>query len=313
MKYRQVTTEDRHLIWTLKCHGRTIAEIAVLASKHRSTIYRELKRNKHKGIRYRLDRACEMARARRYKSRRNSHFSQREWNLVVHYLTKEDWSPEQISLRLGMKKLLSISHGTIYNRIWRDKWEGGNLYSHLRQFPKRRRKAYRGRDSRGILRGKRHISTRPQGAHNRSRVGHFEGDLVHGNTGKPCILTLVDRKTRLTIISKLKNKTMSEVNRKISPIIENYGIKTITMDNGCEFHGYKRVEKRTGVKYYFATPHHSWERGTVENTNGLIRQYFPKKKSMKLVNQWKCNRVMKKLNTRPRKCLGAKTPEECYE
>ena len=312
MKYQQVTEKERYLLAFLKNSGRSVFQIAFALNRHRSTIYRELRRNRKQDICYGVDRACEMARARRYKSRRNSHFSQKEWEMVVVKLTMEEWSPEQISLKFREKGILKISWETIYKRIWKDKQEGGRLFKSLRQVSKKRRKRYRAYDSRGVLPGKRHISERPKEAWDRSEKGHFEGDLMHGKWGKPCVLTLVDRMTRLTIIAKLPNKTMRSVNSRLVPIIRKFGIKTITLDNGCEFHGYKRVERRTIAKFFFATPHHSWERGTNENTNGLIRQYLPKTRSMVGVTQWQCNRISKKLNTRPRKCLGLKTPGELY-
>ena len=152
---------------------------------------------------------------------------------------------------------LERHRSTIYKRIWKDKREGGRLFKSLRQVSKKRRKRYRAYDSRGVLPGKRHISQRPKEAWDRSEKGHFEGDLMHGKWGKPCILTMVDRMTRLTVIAKLPDKTKRSVNRRLVPIIRTFGIKTITLDNGCEFHGYKAVELETGVRWYFATRHHS--------------------------------------------------------
>jgi IS30 family transposase len=237
MKYRQVTERERYLLAYMKNSGRNVFQIAFALERHRSTIYRELKRNRRADLSYGVERACEMARARRHKSRRNSHFDKKQWNMVLHKLTKEQWAPEQISLKFREQGLLKISWETIYTRIWKDKREGGQLYKHLRQVSKKRRKRYRAYDSRGVLAGKRHISERPKEAWDRSEYGHFEGDLVHGKWGKPCILTLVDRKTRLTIIAKLPNKTTRSVNRQLVRLIRKYRIKTITLDNGCEFHG----------------------------------------------------------------------------
>jgi IS30 family transposase len=217
-----------------------------------------------------------------------------------------------VALRLRAEGKLRISHETIYRYIWRDKEKGGLLHLHLRQQPKLRRKRYRSNDHRGVLQGKRHIDERPQEAKDRSELGHFEIDLVHGKWGLECIMTLVDRKSRFLIIRKLRNKTMREVNRKLLPVIRKFGIKTITADNGCEFHGYKKLEAKSPVKFYFATPHHSWERGTVENTNGLIRQYLPKKESMTGLEQYMCNWIARKINRRPKKVLSLKTPEESH-
>lgn len=312
MKYQQVTLIERYLISHFNVKGYSISNIAKELSRHKSTIYRELKRNRATDGSYKSQRAFERATARRRRSRRNSHFTKSDWNIVDKHL-KIDWSPEQISAKLKELGILKISKETIYKRIWKDFRLGGKQHLLLRQSPKKRRKRYRQYDSRGVLPGKRHISERPKAAEKRLEIGHYEIDLVHGKYGgKPCVLTLVDRKSRYVVISKLRNKTKKEVNRKLVPLIRRFGIKTITSDNGVEFHGYKNVEKLTGVMFYFATPHHSWERGTSENMNGLIRQYLPRTKTMRLTNQYKCNWIAKRLNTRPKKIHGYKTAKEVH-
>ena len=195
-----------------------------------------------------------------------------------------------------------------------DKRSGGDLHTHLRCSPKKRRKRYGAYDSRGRLAGKRHISERPAGARNRSRVGHWEMDTVAGSSDGQGVVTLVERKTGYTLIGKLRSRTVAEVNREAVRLIKTAcgPVRTITADNGTEFHSYKRIEQATGVKFYFATPHHAWERGTNENTNGLIRQYLPKRTSMAQVTQHDCNRIAKALNTRPRKRYDYDTPEERF-
>jgi IS30 family transposase len=311
MSYQQVTSEERYSLSAYKGMGFSISEIARKLGKHRSTIYRELKRNRADDGTYKTVRACEKANARRWRTRRHSYFSQRVWGWAESLL-KKDWSPEQISLVLRLFRMASISTETIYKWIWKDKQAGGTLYLHLRQCAKLRRKRYRAYDSRGVLKGKRPLTDRPRAASERSRKGHFEIDLVHGKTGTECILTLVDRKTRFLIIKKLRNKTVAELNEALIPLIWKFDIKTLSSDNGCEFHGYKEVEAQTGAKFYFAPPHQSWERGTIENTNGLIRQYLPKQQSMAGLTQWECNAIAEKLNRRPRKILNLTTPEAAY-
>jgi IS30 family transposase len=232
--------------------------------------------------------------------------------MVLQKLTTEQWSPEQISNKFREQGVLKISLETIYKRIRKNRQDGGCLYMSLRQANKERRKRYRTNDNRGVLRGKRHISERPEEANNRSEIGHVEADLMHGKYGKDCVLTLVDRKSRKTKVVKLPNKTKRSVTRWLIRMIRKYKIKTITVDNGTEFHGFKYVERCTGVKFFFATPYHSWERGTNENTNGLIRQYLPKWKSMIGLTQRECDKIAHKLNTRPRKCLDWKTPDETH-
>jgi IS30 family transposase len=308
MMYKQVTQEERYTIKVLLKQGHSHSAIASELGRHRSTVSRELRRNAQTGTgRYYGNIANEQAVARRRRARRGPQFSAEDWAIVCSLLQK-DWSPEQVSLVLKAHGILKMSHETIYRYIWRDKRCGGELYMHLRQSSKQRRKRHRTNDSRGVLRGKRGLDERPKAANERSRKGHFEVDLVHGAGSRQCILTLVDRKTRYLIIRKLKDKSMKDVGNVLVAAIRKYGIRTITADNGSEFHDYKRVERLTKAKFYFAAPYHSWERGTSENTNGLIRQYLPKSQSMVGVTHSACNVIAGILNTRPRKILNLNTP-----
>ena len=213
-----------------------------------------------------------------------------------------------------MRGEMRISHETIYRYVWKDKREGGHLYLLLRQACKRRRKRYGAHDSRGIMRGKRPIEERPKSAERRSRMGHFEVDTVLGRGSAHCIMTLVDRKTGYVIIRKLRRRTTSETNAQLLKVIRQQAVpfKTITADNGTEFHQYRQVEEATDVRFYFAKPYHSWERGTNENTNGLIRQYLPKATSMAHLTQFGCDAIAAELNNRPRKRLGYRTPTEVH-
>ena len=180
---------------------------------------------------------------------------------------------------------------------------------------KKRRKRYGRYDSRGMLAGKRHISERPAFIERRKSVGHWEIDTMMGSTwNKHCIVTLVERATGYLLVGKLDARKMDQATRRTIQLVRKHANKfrTITADNGTEFHDYKNIEEATGVKFYFATPYHSWERGTNENTNGLIRQYLPKGTSMAKVTQRDCNAIANKLNTRPRKRYGYQTPEERF-
>ncbi len=313
-KYHQLTSGERYALSALRRQGLSQRAIARSLNRAPSTISREVKRNTKPDGGYRPDVADQKTRRRRSRSRRNQQFTTGDWVLVMYYL-RQLWSPEQISCWLKRKRLLLISHETIYRYIWDDRARGGALYIYLRQALKQRRKGYGTYDSRGRVAGKRAIAERPLGAENRSRVGHFEGDTVMGSGDKHCILTLVDRRTGYVIIGKLESRTVADTNRKAIELIVNTvrRIRTITVDNGTEFHGFKDVEAETGALFYFATPYHSWERGTSENTNGLIRQYFPKRTSMAHITQADCDRVARQLNSRPRKRLGFLTPKECYE
>lgn len=314
-KYRQLTSGERYALSALRKQGCSQAEIGRSLGRDPSTISREVRRNSKDGTGrvYRPSLAADLARWRRSRSRRNQRFGPEDWALVVAHL-KLEWSPEQISGRLKADGRLRMSHETIYRYIWRDKRCGGTRYKLLRQAGKKRRKRYGAYDSRGRLAGKRHISERPVTVEDRSVVGHWEIDTVLG-AGKPCIVTLVERKIGYVLIGKLKARTVAELNRAAIHIIETapLPVRTITADNGTEFHGYKDIEAAIGARFYFATPHHSWERGTSENTNGLIRQYLPKRMSMARLSQADCDSIARKLNTRPRKRLHYRTPRECYE
>ena len=314
-RYRQLTSGERYELSALRKQGFSQRAIARSLGRAPSTISREVRRNRRKDGGYRPFTADQRARARRSRSRRNRQFDWDDWALVVSFL-EDYWSPEQISGRLRWAGVLSISYETIYRYIWEDRRSGGTLYDLLRQRAKKRRKRYGAYDSRGRLAGKRHISERPPGAENRSRVGHLEADTVMGSSkDKHCLLTLVDRKTGYVLIGKLENRTAAATTRKAIELIQRTGrrVRTITADHGTEFHGYRNIERATGARFFFATPYHSWERGTSENTNGLIRQYFPKGLSLKHITQDDCDAVAHALNSRPRKRFGYLTPGECYE
>lgn len=313
MSYIQLTSGERSILAHLKWQGLSMSEIARQLGRHKCTISREFGRNRSKDGDYRAYAAQKKANGRRRRSRKNQHFSGADFMLVDFYL-RCFWSPEQIAGYLRLKRIMRISHETIYQHVWEDKAHYGDLHTNLRQASHLLRKRRRAYDSRGQLAGKRHISERPAAANDRSRFGHAEIDTVIGHGSKHCIVSLVDRKSGLTRIAKLNSRTTEEINEKTVQIIKRDPgrYRTITADNGTEFHAYEKIEKVTGVKFYFATPYHSWERPTVENTNGLIRQYLPKRKSMKKLTEEDCLAIETSLNTRPRKRFGFRTPEEVF-
>ena len=316
MTYTQITHEERYAISALRKLGHSCAAIARELDRDASTISREVRRNvwRTDGRTYWVDRAQSYTNERRRVSRRNTQFTAEEWAFVEDLL-REDWSPEQIVGWCARFRILAISHETIYRRIHEDRAQGGTLYTHLRVMTKNLRKRYGTYDSRGRLAGKRHISTRPAGAENRSRFGHWEGDTVMGSTkDTACILTLVERKSGFLAIGQLSSRQAQELNARLRQLIDVQPrpVRTLTLDNGTEFHSYEQLEAMVATKCYFATPHHSWERGSNENANGLIRQYLPKRRSMVDLTQRECQRIADKLNRRPRKRLGFRTPEEVY-
>lgn len=313
MKYRQLTSEERYMISALRRQGIHQAEIARNLSRHRSTISRELRRNSARfdGC-YRPSIAVERTSGRRSRSRKKSQFTAAQW-CSVRELLRLDWSPEQIAGHLKAKRLLSISHETIYRYVRRDRQRGGMLFRHLRCSRKQRRKRYRSHDSRGQLPGKRMINERPAVVEERAEVGHWEIDTVMGKYGThACIVTVVERKTGYLLIGKLPARTVQATNRCTRRLIRRHTqhFKTITADNGTEFHGYEDVERVTDVKFYFAQPYHAWERGSNENVNGLVRQYLPRGTSMESLSQHQCDAIATQLNTRPRKRYGYQTPAQ---
>ena len=313
--YTQITAAERYTVGLLRRHGYTAAAIARLLGRHRSTIGREVRRNatRYDGG-YRPQLADWYARSRRSRSRRNQRFSAADWAQVYARL-RDLWSPEQIAGRFQRDRQLRISHETIYRHIWADKRVGGSLHTYLRGGQKHCRKRYGAYDSRGRLAGKRSITTRPAIVETRTRIGDWEADTIVGPEGtRHCVVSLVERKTGYLVLGKLRARTVAELNRRAIPLLRQqpHPVHTLTCDNGTEFHGYATLEAAATTQVYFATPHHAWERGTNENTNGLVRQYIPKRTSMAHLTQPQCAAIARQLNQRPRKRLGYRTPEECY-
>jgi len=315
MTYRQITFEERYTVGLLRQRGCSPAAIARVLGRHRSTIGREVGRNRARSdATYRPQLADWYARGRRALARRHPRFTAVDW-ARIQALLREDWSPEQVAGWLRRHGELAISHETIYRYIWADKRAGGALYRHLRGARKQRRKRYGRYDSRGRLAGKRPITARPAAVETRRELGHWEADTMLGaGQAGPCVLSLVERKTGYLLLGQLRQRTSAAVNQRAQRLIaaQPHVVRTITVDNGTEFHEYAQLEQATATRFYFATPHHAWERGTNENTNGLIRQYLPKRQSMAHLTQHDCNQIAAKLNHRPRKRLGYRTPEECY-
>lgn len=312
--YQQLSDDERYQIGAMSRMKISVRGIARQLGRSPSTISREIRRNAYPTDgRYKPKHACQMARGRRRRARRGTRYTMREWQIIRELLRKK-LSPMQVSGVLKRLAFISISHETIYQHVWDDRRTGGDLHTHLRQASKKRRKRYGRYDSRGRLAGKRPITDRPPGALNRSRIGHWEIDTVLGNT-KECILTVVERKTGFVQIGKLKARTKEEVFKVMETLIARHPdrYRTITADNGCEFHGYRDIEKGRGLRFFFAPPHHSWERGTNENTNGLIRQYLPKGTSMKSLTQEDCDWIANELNERPRERYHFRAPSELFQ
>lgn len=310
MSYKQLTHEERYQISALLKAGHNQTEIAMILERHKSTISREISRNT--GLRgYRPKQAQRLTEERRYL-KAQSRISLSLWN-NIRKLIREDWSPEQISLWLKSEKGIAISHEWIYQYIVQDKQYGGSLYCHLR-CQKQRRKRYGSYNRRGQLIGRVSIDERPEIVDSRSRIGDWELDTIIGKNHQQAIVSLTERKSRFTLIQKVKRKTAQCVTDAIVNLLAPFSdqVHTLTSDNGKEFADHKSIADKLKAKFFFAHPYASWERGLNENTNGLIRQYFPKKRNFKTITQKEINQVMDKLNNRPRKCLGIKTPNQVF-
>lgn len=311
MNYTQLSQDERYYISSMRAKKVSFSQIGRDLGRATSTITREFIRNLRPSGYYAAFVAHSYATARRRRSRRGSHFPPECWQLIFSLL-QEKWSPEQIADHLSANSLYSISFQSIYRVIRVDRRRGGFLFTNLRIMPKPRRKCYGSLDSRGVLRGKRPISERPSYINDKLEFGHWEADTVMGHDRHQCFLTLVERKSGFNRTVKLKNRTAKNVTRALITIIsaEPNQFKSITFDNGTEFHSYKLIEDMFGVTCYFANPHAPWERGCNENFNGLLRQYFPKGVSLSYIGKAKTQFASEQLNNRPRKRLGFKTPKE---
>lgn len=312
-KYKQLALGERYHIYALKKEGFNQSQIAERVGVHRSTISRELRRNVRKRrIRRSASRpqlADRLAMARRSVARRPTVMTRKVRGLVKCYLQR-DWSPEQISGWFKLTGRPSVSHETIYRHVWQDKALGGGLYRHLR-----RRKKYHKRGGGGRpISGRVSIDERPAVVDERSRIGDWEVDTVLPGRHKGAIVTIAERRSRYVFIGKVERKASYPTARCIIELLQECQSKvlTITADNGAEFACHKMFGKRLGADVYFAHPYKPWERGLNENTNGLIRQYLPKGMPFDNVTPADLRAIMEKLNTRPRKCLGYRTPRQVF-
>jgi IS30 family transposase len=314
-KYRQLTYEDRVYIDVLNFQRKSRREIADSLRVNRSTITREFQRGcSSKGGWGHCYRAELAEKAKRMAAARRGRPSKIHGELEK-YITerlKLKWSPEQISGRLTLEGKTKISYETIYGFIKRDRDEGGQLYLNLRHGRRRRKKRFSIPRIRADILNRKKIEDRPVVINKRERIGDWERDLVFGNSKRAAILTAVDRKSLLTVIRKVENKSPSEISRVTAEIFGSgiFACHSITNDNGFEFRFHERESLTLGVPIYFTNPYSSWEKGTNENTNGLIRQYFTHQTNMEEFTNENAKEIEEALNTRPRKKLGFRTPKE---
>ena len=306
MNYKHLSQEERYQIYILMSDGNTKQRIAELLGRHKSTISREIARNTG-GRGYRPRQACLLAQERSFGSRNASQISSEQWSQTVDCLNNK-WSPEQTADEVG------ISHETIYRHVYADKAAGGLLWKQLRCQKQRKKRYASGQDRRGQIVGRRPISERPAFIEERAQVGHWEGDTVIGANHKQAIVTLVERKSGYALIRKVTNKTSELVGNAIIEELKPLSclVKTLTFDNGKEFADHQRIDCELQSTTYFADPFASWQRGSNENFNGLLRQYIPKKRPLSTVTGEEIKMIQNQLNNRPRKRLGFKTPNEVF-
>lgn len=313
--YGQLTYGQRCQIYALKKRGFSNRQIGLDLGVSHTTIGRELRRNSGRRG-YRCKQAEQKCQARRHAAEgKHRKLTPALARLIGNKLTTLQLSPEQIAGWLADQGGMTVSHETIYQHIWRDKRAGGGLWKNLRR--KTRRYQKRGKDgktSRGRIPDRIDIDQRPSIVERRSRIGDWEADTIIGANGMGAIVSLVERKSRKTRLIKVERKTAKAVKSAVVASLRPHKNKTrtITFDNGKEFTQHRQIGKSLQADTFFAKPYHSWERGTNENTNGLIRQYFPKKTNFATITQSDVRRVERLLNNRPRKCLNFKTPNQVF-
>jgi len=285
-------------------------EIATDMGVHPSTIARERSRNR--GARgYRPKQAHQKAEAR-HATQVTTRSAAATWTLI-EAAVRQDWSPEQISGWLDKERPTSVSHERIYQDLYADKQRGGDLFPHLR-CRKRRRKRYGSYDRRGRLSGCRSLETRPAIVAEKRRFGDWEADTISGQHHQPAIVAVVERKSKLCFLQKVERNTATAVEDARSTLLKPVAEKchTSTSDNGREFANQQESASKLQAGFYFAHPYSSWERGLNEHTKGLVRQYFPKKSDFSRITDRDVQHVMERLNNRPRKTLGYKTPNQVF-
>ena len=320
MPYQHITRQERYEISHLKLAKFSIRAIARKLGRSHSTIIRELRRNRSGADHvYWYEYSDRVAQERRHKTR-----SYRRQNTtgLVNYVEEKlflEWSPEQIAAKIRLEhpgyESMRISIETIYRWVYIDARDGGKLHKHLRRSHKWRRRQKRYGAGRRFIAGRVGIEKRPAEAESREIFGHWEGDSVVGKLGKTRLATHVERKSRYLMAGMLEDRTAAAFKAKTVNLfgkVEPSLRKTLTLDNGSEGARFNEIEKETGLTVYFAKPYAAWQRGTNENTNGLLRQYFPRGTDFKKVSEAALQGAVDRLNNRPRKCLNYRTPYEIF-
>ncbi|MBL4795542.1 MAG: IS30 family transposase [Pseudomonadales bacterium] len=309
-QYQQLTYELRCQISALKKSGLSQRQMANVLEVSQPTISRELSRNSGKKG-YHHKQAQNKATSRRKESHKPTKMTPTMIRLIEFKLSME-WSPEQISGWLLESRDEFLSHEAIYLHIWADKKSGGCLYKKLRRQGKKYDKRRNGKSTRGHIKNRVSIDERPKIVDAKKRIGDWEIDTVIGKDHKGALVTIVERVTKFTVSRRVNRKTAANVAKATIELLKPYKalVHTITADNGKEFADHEKISKALCTEFYFAHPYSSWERGLNENTNGLLRQYFPKGTDFRKVSQAAVQRAVRRLNSRPRKDLSYQTPNQ---
>ena len=305
-----ITYEQRYTISLMLEQGFSKSKIGEFIGKDKSVITREVERNKdQRSGKYNYVLAEKKCKLRHKKKHKHQSFTS-AIRLEVDRLLEDDLSPEQIVGIHKKKGIKCVSHERIYQHVWEDKKQKGALYLHLRRKGRVYRKRGANKDSRGIIKDRISIDQRPSIVENRTRFGDLEVDLIIGKNHNQAILTINDRASGMLKMEKVASKESTVVTTTMNKLLEEWSpyLHTITADNGKEFAGHKQVTETLNIDYYFAHPYHSWERGSNENLNGLIRQYFPKGSDFSKITQQKITEIETKINNRPRKRFGFENP-----
>ena len=309
--YHHLTMEQRYKIEALLKAGHKVPFISSQLKVDRSTIYREIKRNSTKTRCYSALLAQEISLEKKERFALNRRFSSTMERFIRDKLSDQQWSPEQIAGYCKRKDIPMVSHERIYQFIYQDKTEGGQLYLHLRVASKKYRKRYGSCNNKGsTIKDRVSIDLRPDCVNNRERVGDWEIDTIVGKDNKGAIVTIAERATAFVLIARLNGKNAMDLAKAVVRLMTPFKdlVFSITADNGTEFAMHKYIAEKLQADFFFAHPYSSWERGLNEYTNKLIRQYIPKKTDFDNVNNLQIKNITMKLNSRPRKKLNYNTP-----
>ncbi len=314
-KYKHVSKEQRYQISVLLKTGHKVSFISEQLNLHRSTVYREIKRNSKPRGSYDANYANWCAEIRKERFAKNRKLNQAMISFIRDKLENEQWSPEQIMGYCKMKNIPMVSHERIYQFIYEDKAQGGSLYKHLRTGNKKYKKRYgKHKNRREIIKNKVSINQRPEIINKKGRFGDWEIDTIIGKNHKGVIVTAVERKSNFLLLRKLKSKNAKELAKQTIRMLAPYKdlVHSITSDNGLEFAEHEYIAKKLNASFYFADPYSSWQRGLNEYSNKLIRQYIPKNSDFDSFSDKYIFEINLKLNNRPRKLLNFSNPNDIF-